>query len=361
MKFIWNKTAVWMFAALGMLTACSDDDNGGGEEDNGTVVTTTDGVYVINTGNWGMNNGTVQWYDPETKVASSDLYEAANGKGIGDVQDLIVYGTKVYITCSTSAKIEIVNQKDFTIAQTINLANSSGEAIEPRYLTAADGYVYFSAYDGTVSKIDTTSLSITKTIEVGAYPEALTTANGKLYVNISGYGSGSTVAVVDLESFTKSNELNVVLDPYDTSFTADDGLVYIISVGDYGKSTHATLQCINPDTDTVTEICNASKAAIKDNKVYYIYSEYYSSTPGVIGVYDMDTQTSTEFVSFSDFANPNFIAVDPVSGDVYIGDYSYTSLNDVYVYSSDGTLKDSFESGYYTTNVRFVTSTTTVK
>lgn len=378
MRKFWYQTVVMITAmALCTMTSCDDDDDevdesvdtsteeeegteeDTEEEDETTTVLTTEGVYVINTGNYGSNNGSIQWYDPNEQTVSSDLYEEANGKGIGDAQDLYVYGSKVYIACSTSAKIEIVNQEDFTIEETINLANDAGEAIQARYLTAYEGYVYFSAYDGTVSKIDTTTLAITSTIEVGSYPEALTAANGKLYVNISGYGEGNTIAIVDIATFTKTDEIEVVLDPYDTNFTADDGKVYFISMGDYGYTTSATLQCIDPETDEVTTICNASKAAIYDGKVYYIYADYYSSEPGVIGVYDMDSQTSTEFVDYASFNYPQFIAVDPTSGDVYIGDYSYTSLNDVYVYSNEGEQLDKFEAGYYTTNVRFVTTETT--
>lgn len=358
MKKYWYK-AVLMITAIGALTACSDDDEipeGG----NTTTVTSTLGTYIINTGDYGQNNGSVQWYDPEEQTVSNDLYAAANGKGIGDVQDLCAYGTKVYIACSSSAKIEVVNRKDFKIAQTINLANSEGQAIQPRYLTAAEGNVYFTAYDGTVSKIDTTSLSITSSIEVGDHPEALTAANGKLYINISGYGQGKTIAVVDIATFSKKKDLEVVLDPYDTCFTGDDGKVYFISCGDFGKTISGTLQCIDPETDAVTTVIKASKAAIKDGKIYYISADYYSSDPGVIGVYDTDTKENKEFVAYDTFSTPQFIAVDPVSGEVYIGNYTYGVTNDIYVYSNEGTLKQKFETGHYTTNVHFVTEEKTV-
>lgn len=365
MRKCWYK-AVLVITVLCGLTACDKDDDATSlnnpestEETSSSGSESTEistlGAYIINTGNWDANNGTIQWYDKTTEYISTDLYAAANGKGIGDVQDLCVYGSRVYIACSTSAKIEIVSRKGFAVEKTLNLATDAGEAIQPRYLTALDGFVYFTAYDGTVSKLDTLSLSVTSKIEVGAYPEALAAANGKLYVNISGYGSGKTVAVVDVATFTKTKDIEVVLNPYDVCFTADDGKVYFISCGDNGKTISGTLQCIDPDTDAVTTVCNATKADVKDGKVYYIHADYYSSAPGVIGVYDMSTKTSTEFVAYSNFNSAQFIAVDPVSGDVYIGDYSYTSLNDVYIYGSDGTLKKKLETGYYTTNVRFVT------
>lgn len=352
MKKYWYKVAL-MAVALGLFAACSDDDDD--EVIPPTPPVTTTGAYVINTGNWGANNGSVQWYDVETKKISNDLFAAANGEGIGDVQDLCVYGSKVYIACSSSAKIEIVNRKTFKREKTLNLANGAGEPIEPRYLTATGGNVYFTSYDGTVSKIDTVSLAVAATVEVGDHPEALTAADGKLYVNISGYGSGDKIAVVNLASFAKTKDITVLLNPYNVCFTGEDGKVYFISCGDYGKTISSTLQCLDPATDTVESICNASSAAIKDRKVYFIYADYYSSVPGSIGVYDMDTKATTEFVAFSNFQNPAFIAVNPTSGDVYIGDQPYSALNDIYVYGSDGASKGQFETGYYTTNMRFVT------
>lgn len=64
----------------------------------------------------------------------------------------------------------------------------AGNLFNREYMTAATGNIYFTAYDGTVSQIDTTSLSITQKIEVGgSHPEALTSANGKLYINLSNY------------------------------------------------------------------------------------------------------------------------------------------------------------------------------
>ena len=163
MKKYWYKTAM-LVMALGAFTACSDDD--GPKIPEGPIAP-VNGAYVINTGNSGANNGTIQWYDRDQKTVSADLFAAANGTGIGDVQDLCIYGSKIYVTCSESAKIEVLNRADFTRIQTLNLANESGQSIKPRYMAATKGNIYFTAYDGTISRLDTINLSITGKIEVG--------------------------------------------------------------------------------------------------------------------------------------------------------------------------------------------------
>lgn len=354
MKKNWYKMAV-MAMALGVFTACSDDD--GPTIPEGPIAP-TNGAYVVNTGNHKANNATIQWYDREKNTVSTDLFAAANGEGIGDAQDLCVYGSKVYITCSSSAKIEVVDRRDFKRIQKISLVNEGGQAIEPRYMTATGGNVYFTAYDGTVSRLDTTNLSITGKIELGSHPEALSHANGKLYVNRSNYdqdGTGKYVAVIDLTTFTKTKDIEVLLNPFDTNFIGKDGKVYFISNGDFGKTIPSTLQCIDPATDEVTEICQASYVVMDGTKLYLLYGDYYTSADAKqISVYDMNTQETTEFAKYSDFSNPGGIAVDPTTGDVIIIDQPFSSLNDIYVYNSNGTLKKKLETGYYTTAIHFV-------
>lgn len=94
----------------------------------------------------------------------------------------------------------------------------------------------------------------------------------------------------------------------------------------------------------------------KNNKIYLIYAEYYEdAAPKSISVYDMNTKQTTRFANYSDFSNPGNIVVDPATGDVIIIDQPFSALNDIYVYGSDGVLKKKLETGYYTTNMRFVT------
>ena len=48
-------------------------------------------------------------------------------------------------------------------------------------------FVYFSAYNGYVYKMSRDTYQITDSVKVGAYPEAIAIANGKLYAALSNY------------------------------------------------------------------------------------------------------------------------------------------------------------------------------
>ena len=357
---MWYKPALAALA-LGLCVACN-------EEEEGTVVVppvpTTSGLYVLNTGNWGGNDASIQYFDLKGLSIGGDLFAAANGFGLGDLgQDLCLYGSKLYATVSGSSKLEVMD-RNCKVVKTIPVRAEDGTTpAEPRYMTACDGCVYFTAYDGTVSRLDTATLEITGKVAVGDHPEALTNANGKLYVNISGYGSGTTVAVVDVASFTKTKDIAVKLNPYTQCFTGDDGYVYTVSNGNYAGSpgmsedqyVYGTLQRIDPVTDTVEDVCRATYAANHGSKMYVLYSEYYLPETKRAFVRDLNTGEEADFIDLDEFSSPNAIGVDPSTGDVYVADTPYGVSSTVRVYDAEGNLKNTFEAGYSTSKFVFVT------
>ena len=389
MKMKWCKWAI-MALALGCFTACSEDDdtvgdggkpgeetggNGGGANGSDSTAVPSPvvalGAYVLNTGNWGGNDASIQYLDFQTGKLSEDLYAAANGEGLGDLgQDLCVYGSKIYVTVSGSSKVVIMDRK-CKVLKSIPVATEDGTPVEPRYMAACEGKVYFTAYDGTVSRIDTTSMAIDgklNLIDAGAqtgydHPEAITSANGKLYVNISGYSKGKWLAVVDAASFTKLKDIEVMLNPYTQCITAEDGYVYFVSNGNCAGSPsltpdqyiYGTMQRLDPETDQVEQVCRATYIANAGEKMYILYSEYYMPDVARAYVRDLKTGDEQEFMDMADLQSANGLAVDPASGDVYVFDVPYGAASDVHVYGADGTYKRTFEAGMSTSKMVFVT------
>lgn len=252
--------------------------------------------------------------------------------------------------------------KNCKVIKSIPLTNAENQPINPRYMTAVDGNVYFTAYDGTVSRLDTLSMSITG-VEVGDHPEALTNANGKLYVNISGYGSGKTVAVIDLTTFTKTKDIETVLNPYTQCITGDDGYVYVVSNGNYAGDSnkpesewiYQTLQRIDPKTDEIKDICPATYVANNGDKMYILYAEYYLPDTHKAVIYDLKTGEESSFIDIASIPSPNSMNIDPITGDVYISNAPYGTASDLMVYDKDGNFKKKLSAGYSTSKVVFVT------
>ncbi len=354
-----NKYSLYAFA-LATLTfaACSDDDD---NDDTEKVVPSTSAV-VLNTGNWGGNDASIMRYDLTSHTTTTDLYYQANSENLGDLgQDIIKYGSKYYVTVSTSSKV-VVLDKNMSIIKSIAFVNEESKPTTPRYMASANGSVYVTAYDGTVTRIDTTSLNINGSVAVGDHPEGISYANGKLYVNNSGYGSGHTVSVVDEFSFTKTKDVEVLLNPYNQSVVAADGNVYIVSNGNYAGTpgldekdyVYGTVQCINTTTDKVTNVCNGTYIATYGNNLYVLYSEYYLPERAKAFVYDLKTGAETTLTDLSQFSSLNGIDVDPTTGNVYVYDYPYGSNAKICgPLQSDGTPAYSVEAGPYTCKMLF--------
>ena len=329
-------------------TACSDDNDFTYTQ---PTVSNTD-VYVACAGNWNQNDGTVGILDynsesrPTAPYIYSDAYRTQNGSGIGDAQDLIVFGTKLVVTCTTSSKVEVLDRMGKK-EQTINLHNAS-----PRYLATDGNYVYFSAYNGKVYKMNPNNAQkpLVDSVEVGDHPEALSVANGKLYANISGYGNGNTVAVVDCNSFKKTKTLTVGKNPYNQSIAVGND-VYFVSMF---NNDDALVQKINAKNDEVKKLFKASSIAYsaKKNALVCLYATYYDTNKRFF-IYDLATGKETD-LDMAGLKNPSQVNVDRY-GNIYVIDTpSYTAPSEVFYYSPEGKLiQGKIVVGYSAQNVRF--------
>jgi hypothetical protein len=137
----------------------------------GTSPTEATGLYVINAGNLSNNvNGTLSFINFEKGTASNNVFFDINKRSLGGTpQDAIVYGSKMYIAIYGSNIIEIVDKNTAKSIKQIVPTSTQGEG--PRDIIAANGKVYVSMYDGYVSRIDTLSLTIDATLNVGPNPE----------------------------------------------------------------------------------------------------------------------------------------------------------------------------------------------
>ncbi len=329
-------------------TACSDDNDFTYTQ---PAVSNTD-VYVACAGNWNQNDGTVGILDynsesrPTAPYIYSDAYRTQNGNGIGDAQDLIVFGTKLVVTCTTSSKVEVLDRMGKN-EKTIKLHNAS-----PRYLASDGNYVYFSAYNGKVYKMNpnNTQKPLVDSVEVGDHPEALSVANGKIYANISGYGNGNTVAVVDCNSFKKTKTLTVGKNPYNQSIAVGND-VYFVSMFDHKT---ALVQKINANNDEVKKLFKASSIAYsaKKNALVCLYATYYDTNKRFF-IYDLATGKETD-LDMTGLKNPSQVNVDRY-GNIYVIDTpSYTAPSEVFYYSPEGKLiQGKIVVGYSAQNVRF--------
>lgn len=336
--------SIFLCATMMMLpffTSCSKDDD---DDEVIEPAETFEYIYVLNSGLMNGNNASLTRYSVEDKIVTQGFFEKQNGRRLGDTgQDILVYGSKIYIAMSGESTIEVTDLD----AKSIKQIKTEGE---PRGLAAYEGKVYATYYNGYVARIDTASFAVDK-VAVGRNPEQLTVANKKLYVANSGgldYPNyDKTVSVIDIATFKETKKIEVIINP--CNITSDDnGNVYVVSVGNYGDIPN-TLQKIAANTDVVSVVSdiNGTYLATIGNTLYSIFAQW--GEPAFFYSYNTANNTviSNNFIGTTSVASPNFLSADEDSGDIYISDISsgYTNDGDMYVFDKTGKFLFTFETG----------------
>jgi len=293
------------------------------------------GLYILNQGGFGSNNSTLTYYDYTSKALVADQFIAANSTKLGDTgNDLGIYGTKMFIIVNNSNVIYVVNAKTAKLIKQITLN-------QPRSVVFYNNNAFVTSYSGTVSVIDTTALTINKTITVGSDPEQMVISNGKLYVANSGGLNptpGTTVSVIDPVGLTVTKTITGVLaDPVTLAGDAY-GHVYALSLGNF-SNVGPGMTIINNATDVVT---STSAVNLSFNIPITINGDfaYYFTADNKIAVYNTKTQAIAQANFITDgttITTPYAITVDSITGEVFITDAKdYASNGTLYAFDKTG-------------------------
>jgi len=185
-------------------------------------------VIIVNEGGYGQNNSTISSYSISGKKVTNDAYYSANTKSLGDTgNDIKIVGDKEFIAVTGSNKIEVISANDFKSLGNVDFAEFGG----PRNIAISGNIGYATTSNSVLVKFDISSLSIIDTLNLGFKPEGITSANGKLFIAISGWGSGNTITVVDETAFKIVKNIIVKVNPI--NICSINNMVYSVSTGTY--------------------------------------------------------------------------------------------------------------------------------
>ena len=181
-----------LVVSASFLTSCLGD-NGNSNSNQPTKVTVTSGLYVVNCGIWGGNNGSLTLYDYNT-LKAQQLFS-----GIGELgdtpNDAYTKGDTIFIVVNTDNMIVVFNRKTMKVDR-ISTTKEMGETegLGPRCITGFGDNIYFTTYGNYVARMDAKTLTVTDMKQVGNAPEGLslggTYSAPLLYVCNSNYGTG---------------------------------------------------------------------------------------------------------------------------------------------------------------------------
>jgi len=327
------------------------------------------GMYILNEGVYNQNNASLDYLDFKTGIYTTDTFTRANPTltmGLGDVgNDMLVYGNKAYICVNGSGLIEVIDAHTAKHLKQINLNNC-------RRLCAYEGKVYVTSYAGRVedanhqlgfvARIDTLSMTIEDSCEVGYQPEGLTALNGKLYVaNSGGYVGMNTetydnrISVISLSTFTL--EKHLIVDQNPQEILADNyGKLWISVSGNY-NDVAANLYCLDPQTENLSaQGISATKMVIMGDTLFF-YATTYNAFGSSSVFYKLDTKTTSlsTFTLSPSVTTPYGLAVNPQTHDLYVTDAgNYVSPGSVSAYTTSGTYQWKMTTGVIPGHFAFV-------
>lgn len=308
------------------------------------------GAYILNSGMMDSNNSKLAYFDLLGGTLTTNVFSTQNGRGLGDsANDILVYGSKMYIAVTGSAVVFITDLQGKLIDQVELLGETT--KLAPRQLMSDGGKVYVSYREGYIASVDTATFAVTKA-KVGPYPEGMACAGNKIYVAITDANNypnvANTVQILNKSTLEVEKELEVAYNPQ-TFHKVSSEWMYLVCWGDYAANP-AALQKINLKTDevvTIEGIAPTSMTLGEQGYAYILSSEYDADFNQHISYYkySLDKERAEEFVTEELVPNGYCIARDPLTGYILIGTSDYISTGDVYILSQKGELIHKFDTG----------------
>lgn len=334
--------------------------------------------FLLNEGNMGSNKSSIDYFDAAEGVYNRNIYAARNPSVVmelGDVgNDIQIYGGKMYAVINCSHKVEVLTPDSARRITQIDIPNC-------RYIVGNEGNLYVSSYVGMVQidpsaprgavfKVDTVSLSVVGSVQVGYQPEEMTIIGDRLYVaNSGGYrvpDYDNTVSVIDLNTFTVAEVMEF---PGTGNFHRIDhdcnGRLWLSSRGNYYGDFASDLFVIDPGSKQIIKDMQVpvSDMWVDGDTLYTISTEWSYVTGQNTVAYAKIDMPSMKIIdrniikdgTDSSIKLPYGIAVDPVTKDFYICDAkSYVVSGTLYCFGSDGRLKWKQTTGQIPAHIAFL-------
>ena len=337
-------SSILIFTIL-LFISCSDDPEvkpnslSVDDSNDNTLPAYFSGVFVINEGNFGSDDGSISFIDSNGVVKNNIFSENNASRRLGDVvQSMYVNDSSAFILVNNSNKIEVVDTDEMTLLHTIS------EVSLPRYMISEGEYGYISEWvsfsdPGRISILDLNTYEVLDTINVGFGAEALAIRDSKLYVSNN---FENNLSVMDL----RTNQIiqTISVGPSPAAMVKDkNGDLWVVCKGDYNAN-NGSLVRLDSNDDLIQEISlemNVSGKLVTDKDSSTLY--FYSGT--TVYSYALGAEIFNTFIENTSAISFYGIGISP-DGNMYIADSKgFQSQGSVYVYDNVGQMKEEFEVG----------------
>lgn len=351
-----SKLSLIAYLAL-ILIGCESDPIAPIVEGRDTTIITQDtrALYVLNEGQFGKSNATLDVMlvnsittiidsinRKDTIITFDTIYQKDRIAALGDVgNDVKLISGKLYIVLNGSHQIVVVDPNnatetariDFPVGSSSNKIAYVGE--NKAFVTQLKG--------GSISVVDLTTNTI-----VASHPYALTNDIGVLNNKVFVTADSQTLAIINPGTGTPDNIVAMPFGPQQLVVDSAHNQIIVACQGNYADpSSNSHLVWLNATTGEIIKTEQVGVGSYAIGRLFLGNGKLYMLSGTSVKTIDLTTRTisGTPFISSSTFYYGG--SIDPVSGNLYLGDAgSFSAAGKVDVYSgTTGQFLKSFGSG----------------
>lgn len=310
------------------------------------------GVMIVNEGNFMWGNASLSLYNKKEKTISKDIYQSENGTALGDVaQSVFQKDSLLFVVVNNTAKIEVISSTTFKRKGTINIPSSS-----PRYFCAINDSIAIVSdlYANMLWVINYIDATVVSGIAMEGETGQIQYFDNKIAVLERTKLNGNFTAQIHFLNASNFQTIKKVMLPSEPNsfIITDDKKMYVLT----DKSSTASLpaKLIKYDLvgymglDTFDFSLSENPKMLRQDAVGQSIKWIVSKK--VISIAMSDIKLSNTAVLTLNANNIYAFDIDPISGDLYIGDaLDYTQASQVYRFDKTYQQIDQFKAGINTT------------
>jgi len=295
----------------------------------------SEGVFILNEGNFQWGNASLDLYDPATDSLRSGVFSAANeDEPLGDVlQSMTIWDGRAFLVVNNSEKIEVMNPNTLERLWTITGFNS------PRYmipLNSSKAYVT-DLYEGGIYVVNLGQLAIESFIETGEWTEQGALYNSRAYFPL--------VGVQEVRVINPAFDMVVSTIPLEGKATGEIVLdaqnnLWMGTSTQPGDSTSGMLLKMDPDEESIIQTFLLPEG-VKPSRLqmnptgdtlYFVAGDVWALPIEATALPTQPFLTQPEWLVYG-------LGVDPRNGDIYVADaIDYVQRGVVFRYNAKGEL-----------------------